>query len=231
MEESVDSVCLNHIAEFYLYEYYIVGEKSYKLKPLHEYREHISNGYKLMEEGDYSNAVNEWLKALDDNPVSVEVLGKLASCYKYLYDIEKEYEYTVKAYDYCCTRAEMAAYYRNLGWYYLEKYKPEVSVACYKYSGLFVKTDQVYSEIHFLEAATQKSFKDLSVEAIQKILVEESIPIKANSVTLALIYKAGLEAYDNGNIKEAYECFCMVYDLTQDEEVEQIIKHLELSDA
>ena len=74
--------------------------------------------------------------------MNVAVINKIVSCYKYLHDIEKEFEYAQKTYNFCCTRSELATYYRNVGWYYLEKYKPEVSVACYMYSNLFEKSEQ-----------------------------------------------------------------------------------------
>jgi len=217
----VSKVCLNHIAEVFLYEYYIAGDNPYELISSDVYKEHIERGQHLMDEGDYDNAVNEWLNALDANPVNIEVLTKIISCYKYLHNIEKEYEYTQMSYNYCCTRAELAAYYRNLGWYYLEVYKPDVSAACYIYSGFFAKSEQIESEIHFLETATKKNYSNLSIEDIQKLMSENDIPIKANSVTLALLYKAGLEAYEEGNREQGYECFYMVYDLTQDEEIKQ----------
>ncbi|MCR5828902.1 MAG: hypothetical protein K6F93_00955 [Lachnospiraceae bacterium] len=219
MPDKKDKVCIGHIAEIYLYEYYIAGDRPYELSTEDTYGEHTKKGYELMGEGNYVGALNEWLKALDDDPVSTEALLKIISCHKYLRNIEKEYEYTKKSYDFCCTRSELAAYYRNLGWYYLEIYKPDVSVACYQYSNLFEKSEQVESEIHFLETATKKTYKEADIDQLQKILAENDIPLKANSVTLALLYKAGIEAYETGMKEQSYECFRMVYDLTLDEEI------------
>lgn len=228
MAENNEQVSLNHIADIYLYEYYIAADKSYDLISDETCKKYIENGRRLTNEGNYNEAINEFSKALEYNPVNVAVINKIVSCYKYLHDIEKEFEYAQKTYNFCCTRSELATYYRNVGWYYLEKYKPEVSVACYMYSNLFEKSEQNENEIHFLEVATQKSYKDLSIEEIQETLKENSIPIEASSVTLALMYRAGLEALSLGNKTQAYECFFMVYDLTQDEEVKELMERSRL---
>ena len=105
-------------------------------------KKYIENGRRLTNEGNYNEAINEFSKALEYNPVNVAVINKIVSCYKYLHNIEKEFEYAQKTYNFCCTRSELATYYRNVGWYYLEKYKPEVSVSCYMYFNLFEKSVQ-----------------------------------------------------------------------------------------
>ncbi|MCR5101776.1 MAG: hypothetical protein K6B41_10520 [Butyrivibrio sp.] len=223
MQNEVKKVSLNHIADIYLYEYYVAGDQTYELDTDDTLAEHLKKGHQLMDKADYISALNEWLIALDCNPVCMEAYSGVIACYKYLNDIEEEYKYTLKTYNYCCTRSELAAYYRNLGWYYLEKYQPVVAIACYKYSNLFEKSERAENEVAYLEAALKKSYKDMDTSQMQKIMTENEIPLKANSITLALLYKAGSEALDMGNTKQAYDCFCMVYDLTQDEEIKKMI--------
>lgn len=200
MSTSSKKVALSHIADIYLYEYYVAKEQAYELDMSGKIAGYIKKSHQLMNETEYEEALMEWKKVLSCNPVCMEAYSGLIACYKYLYEIEKEYEATLETYNYCCTRAELAAYYRNLGWYYLESYQPNVAVACYQYSELFEKSEQVKSEI----------------------------PLKANSTTLALLYKAGLEAYEIGNPMQARDCFSMVYDLTQDDEIKKILEEIPL---
>lgn len=58
----------------------------------------------------------------------------------------------------------------NLGWYYLEKYKPEVSAACYLYSKYFGESQQADAELEFLEKAVGKKVAKKDLVQIQKIL-------------------------------------------------------------
>ncbi len=228
MSTSPKKVALSHIADIYLYEYYVAKEQAYELDMSGKIAGYIKTSHQLMNETEYEEALMEWKKVLSCNPVCMEAYSGLIACYKYLYEIEKEYEATLETYNYCCTRAELAAYYRNLGWYYLESYQPNVAVACYQYSELFEKSEQVKSEISYLETALETSYKDMDINEMQKILSEKEIPLKANSTTLALLYKAGLEAYEIGNPMQARDCFSMVYDLTQDDEIKKILEEIPL---
>ncbi len=108
-------------------------------------------------------------------------------------------------------------------WYYLEKYNSEVSAACYLYSKCFEESQQADAELEFLEKAIGK--KDLP--QIQKILKDNQIPTEANTVTLALLYKAAEEAADAEDKDQALDCYRMVYDLTADEEIGKRIAFLE----
>ena len=61
--------------------------------------------------------------------------------------------------------------------------------------------------------------KEKDLDQIQKILKDNEIPTAANSVTLALLYKAAEEAENAGDKDQALDCYRMVYDLTADEDV------------
>ena len=118
-------VCLRHISEVFLYEYYCLGDDEYEISDEDTLTPHKEKAKGLLLSGNYSGAQQEWLAAHLENPVDMEVILGIILCCKQLGDAEGEYSYTTESFNYCCTRAELAAYYRNLGWYYLEKYKPD----------------------------------------------------------------------------------------------------------
>ncbi|MBQ6588311.1 MAG: hypothetical protein IJI01_06500 [Butyrivibrio sp.] len=216
-------VCLGHISEVFLYEYYCLGDNEYEISDDDTLTPHKERAKELLLAGDYDKAQQEWINAHLENPVDMEAILGIILCCKQLGDSEGEYSYTTESYNYCCTRAELAAYYRNLGWYYLEKYKPEVSAACYLYSKYFEESQQADAELEFLEKAIGKKVSEKNTDQIQKILDDNGIPTKANPVTLALLYKAAQEADETGDTQQALDCYRMVYDLTGDEEIERII--------
>ena len=212
-------LCLRHISEVFLYEYYCLGDDEYELTDVDTLTPHKERAKELMLSGNYSKSQKEWLDAHFENPVDMESILGIILCCKQLGDTEGEYSYTTESYNYCCTRAELAAYYRNLGWYYLEKYNPELSAACYLYSKYFEESQQADAELEFLEKAVGKKVSAKDLSQIQNILKENNIPTEANSVTLALLYKAAEEAQEAGDKAQALDCYRMVYDLTEDEEV------------
>ncbi|WP_408072298.1 hypothetical protein [Butyrivibrio sp. JL13D10] len=224
---SVMKVCLNHISEIFLYEYFLSNGKEYILSDTDNALEHKEKAKKLMNLGDIAKAQQEWIKAHFENPVDMETILSIISCCKQLGDIEGEYTYTLDSYNFCCTRAEMGAYYRNLGWYYLEKYNPDLASACYMYSQLFDETKQAEEELKFLEKALNKKIEKKNIEDLQKKLKKSNIPTEANSVTLALLFRAGGEAESAGDYSQALDCYRMVFDLTQDNEVAEKIAKLQ----
>ena len=221
-------VCLRHISEVFLYEYYCLGDDEYEISSEDTLTPCKARAKELLLAGDYAKAQQEWISAHLENPVDMEAILGIILCCKQLGDTQGEYAYTTESYNYCCTRAELAAYYRNLGWYYLEKYKPEVSAACYLYSKCFEDSQQADAELEFLEKAIGKKVSKKNLEQIQQILKDNDIPTEANPITLALLYKAAQEADEAGDRKQALDCYRMVYDLTADEEVGRIITEMEI---
>ncbi len=220
-------VCLGHISEVFLYEYYCLGDNEYEITDEDTLTPYKTRARELTAAEDYAKAQQEWISAHLENPVDMEAVLGIILCCKQLGDIEGEYSYTTESYNYCCTRAELAAYYRNLGWYYLEKYKPEVASACYLYSKYFGESQQADAGLEFLEKATGKKVSNKDLGEIQKLLKENDIPTEANPVTLALLYKAAQEADEAGDRQQALDCYRMVYDLTADEEIGRILSKMD----
>ena len=220
-------VCLRHISELFLYEYYCLGDDEYEISGDDTLTEHKLRAKELLAAADYAKSQQEWISANLDNPVDMESILGIILCCKQLGDVEGEYFYTNESYNYSCTRAEMAAFYRNIGWYYLEKYDPDTASACYMYSQLFDKTSQAEDEIKFLEKALNKKFPEKTPEELQKVLKSKGVPTEANPVTLALLFKAGNEAESAGQIGQALDCYRMLYDLSQDVEISEKISTLQ----
>lgn len=209
---------LRHISEVYLYEYY-KNPDEYEISDTDLARPHIDKANMLLSEQRNNEALQEYLAAVMENPVSFEAVSGIIICCKRLGDIEGAYKYTKEMYNICCTRAELATYYRNMGWYYLEKYDPDLSAALYRFSTFLVESEAAEQEIKYLETALNKPMGRKNSEEIIEILKQNNIPTGPSNITLALLIKAGEEAEDSGNYIQANDCYMMVYDLTQDDEI------------
>lgn len=219
------SLSLQHISEVFLYEYYMNPDE-YEISSEDLCRPHLDKAQDLLTLQKNNEALQEFLAANMENPVNFEAVSGIIICCKRLGDIEGEYKYTQDIYNLCCTRAELATYYRNLGWYYLEKYKPDLSAALYRYSTFFQQGQAAEEEIKYLEKALNKPMGQESPDQIQQILTDNNIPVGPSNVTLALLIKAGEEAEQSGNYMQANDCYMMVYDLTGDEEIGEKIRKL-----
>ena len=186
-------VCIYHIAEQFLFEYYCrPGE--YRICEEDHAGELLKKGLAQEKRGGLMGALQSYEKALVFNPVSTQIYFRLISVHFRLGQLEELFSRTKEVYPYLSTKAEMAQYYRWLGYYNLEKYQPELSAALYRYSTLFSKSAQAEEEIRYLEAAMDRKLADDSECELQKKLRKAGIPVTASNVTLALLYRAGQEA-------------------------------------
>lgn len=214
-----------HISEMYLYEYYN-KDNDYTISSEDKLTPLLEEGIKLENAGQDDAALQKYLSAHMENPVNYEAYSSIIRVCRKKGDLQGLYNYTIESYNYCCTRAELALFYRNLGFYYLEKYKPEVASALYQYSKLFKYNENADSEINYLKEAMGDKIHELTIEEMQSLLKKEEIPLAANSITLALLVKAAEEAEETKLYNQALDCYKMVYDLTGDNEIETRINIL-----
>lgn len=226
MEKSmIPEISIYHIGEIFLYEYYINGNE-YRISSEDRTVLPLSQAESYEQKGEFQNALEAYKKAYFYNPVSMTINTGLIRCYRKLNLLKEMYTQAVDCFKFCCTRAEVAMYYRSLGYYYLSCYNPDLSAALYRYSTFFYKSDTAENEIKYLETAMGHKYVYASPDEIRTILRKNNIPEKADSVTLALLVRAGEEAEDKMLLEQALECYKMVYDLSQDEYIMDKIKKL-----
>lgn len=219
-------ISLNHVMEYYIYAYYFKPEVDVKCTELPYNEYYRTYGALCMTLGKYNAAKEAYIHAIEWNPVDLDSILGLAECYKYIGKLERYIAVTVQGYRYCCTRATMARYYRNMGYYHLSKYKTDIARACYIYSNIYYHTDNADSELNYLESALNDKTPKLDIKTMQKIFDENGIEPGPQSDTIGVIYRVGeLMMQDNDN-KLAKDCFSIVYDITQEKALEALINEL-----
>lgn len=205
----------NHILEVYYYDYFLNSQK----QAIQHTRVNLNAHYRLY--GDiklqmqlFEEAQAAYKSALDWNPVDLDSMFSLAELYKRQNQPEECRGITLAAYNYCCTRATLSRYYRNLGFYYLENYQPEIATALYLCSNLCYPSIQADQELLYLEEALQRPTPDLTFDELKTIFQKEDIPAGPNTNTVALTYQVGRLELEKGNIDNAKDCFSMVQDVT-----------------
>lgn len=219
-------ISLNHVMEYYIFEYYFKPEDNVCCSEIpfaHYYRTY---GDFCMTIGKYHAANKAYSKAIEWNPVDLDAILGLAETYKYLDNMKKYYELTQAAYRYCCTRATMARYYRNMGFFYVSSYKPELARACYIYSNIYYHTDNADNELKYLETALGDKTPDLDIKTMQNMFDEAGIEPGPEKDTVGIIYQVGKIMLSDGDKALAKDCFSIVYDITQEKEIEKLLESL-----
>ena len=244
-------LCTNHIMEYYIYACYFEPEMDVKMPelPIAEYyRTYAELCVKLQK---YKRAEDAYKNALCWNPVDLDSYLGLAECYKYLNMITRYLDITKQAYRFCCTRATMARFYRNMGFYYLSSYNTDMAEACYTYSNIYYHTDNADSELEYIKnalaAAKNNENKDsinkdedvitkeevnengqkYTIKQMQEMFDKEHVEPGPDSKTIGIIYRVGELMLQDKEYRLAKDCFMIVYDITNEQQLEGLIAELD----
>lgn len=221
------NISLNHVMEYYIYVYYFKPDNIITCsdKPFGAYFRMY--GDLCMQRQRYKAAEAAYKDSICWNPTDLDAILGLAESYKQQNMLERYLIVTKQAYRYCCTRATMARYYRNMGYYYLAKYKPNTARACYMYSNIYYHTENADKELEYIERALNDKTPETDILAIQKLLCENDIEPGPDSDTIGIIYRVGEIMLEDREYGLARDCFSIVYDITQEKDLEDLLNELE----
>lgn len=225
-DDSTIYLSLNHVMELYEYAYFFKTDKDIRCTDIRYNEYYRAYAYLLLNFGEYEAAAQACRTAIEWNPVDLESLLGLAEIYLAMEAFDEYLEMTKTAYRYCCTRATMARYYRNMGRYYLEKYKPEVARALYVYSNIYFQSEAADSALKFIESALNEETLQYEIKQLQQILLENEVEPGPDADTIGIIYRVGKLMLESNDLEKAKDCFAIVYDITQDEETGEILAQI-----
>ncbi|MDO5402327.1 MAG: hypothetical protein Q4F11_02700 [Eubacteriales bacterium] len=214
---------LNHVMEYYIYAYYFKPQTDVRCTELPYGAYYRTYGELCLELGKYHGAEKAFIKAVGWNPVDLDAILGLAESYKYTNKIQRYLDTSKMAYRYCCTRATMARYYRNMGYYFLNKYETDLARACYIYSNIYYHTDNADSELEYLKSALKDETPDFSIRQMQQMFAENDVEPGPDPDTIGIVYRVGELMMEDKELKLAKDCFSIVYDITQEEKLGSLL--------
>lgn len=226
-EDNKIYISLNHVMEYYLYAYYYKPDCEVLCSELPYGEYYRTYGDLCVKGAKYKAGADAYKNAICWNPVDLDAVLGLAECYKYLNMLERYLIATKEAYRLCCTRATMARYYRNMGFYFLSKYKPETARACYIYSNIYYHTENADSELAYIESALKQKTPRLAIAEMQKMFDGEGIEPGPSPDTIGVIYRVGEIMMESSDYRLARDCFSIVYDITGEEQLGKLLEELE----
>ena len=104
--------------------------------------------------GNYDKAIENLNKAIQWNPYDFQAIMELAEAYKAKKDLKKYYSITLDSINFIYREKDLARYYRNLGYYFIENKEWDLAKAVYLYSLRFENSNNVYQEIQYIVQST-----------------------------------------------------------------------------
>ena len=218
---------LNHVMEYYVYACYFEPETDVLCTELPVGEYYRTYGSLCLKLSKFRRAEDAFKKAICWNPVDLDSYLGLAECYKNLNMLSRYLDVTKQAYRFCCSRATMARYYRNMGFYYVARYNTEAARVCYTYSNIYYKTDNADNELKYLEQALNDKTPEYSVKQMQEILDKNEVEPGPDSKTIGIIYRVGELMMNDKDYKLARDCFSIVYDITQETQLKTLLDELD----
>ncbi|MBQ5733818.1 MAG: hypothetical protein IIV51_00375, partial [Lachnospiraceae bacterium] len=176
--------------------------------------------------GEYEKALDAVNTSLEWNPVDIDTMFEKCEILRNMNRLEDFLAMTKIAYRYAFSRATMARIYRNYGYYYVEKLEPDTGAVLYQYSNIYYETENANNELGFIINATGRPLIKRNVKEMQEIIIGKDIPPGPDSDTIGIVFRVGQLLLGDGDIEPAKDCFSIVYDITQDEEVGEVLWQL-----
>lgn len=166
-------------------------------------------------------------KAVRWNPMSAKILFEYAESFKILGQLDDYIEVTKRGFSVAYTRNEVARAYRNWGYYFIEQEKYQAAIGCYLLSLEYEKDSKgAQSELFYIHQKTNGSVKQPTIEELEQIAEEEGFSLEINEDVLGIAFAYGKHFLEEGEMDGARVMFEIVYELTYDETVKDILDKL-----
>lgn len=227
VSETAITVSFDHVMEYYLYRWYF-PENGRRIRfaqvPYSSY--YVQAGSAKLKEGKPHAAYRYFRKAELWNPVSLTAKLAAAEALKQEGKLRPYLDKTQEAHRYCLTRAETARYYRNAGFYFVEKYKPDVARACYIRANNYFHSQNADGELKYLETALGDTTPPMTDAEIDRLLLANDIFTRPDETSMEVVCHAGYDLIRAGQLQEAADCFEVASDISRDAELTELVRKL-----
>jgi len=182
-------------------------------------------GNLLYELNRHEDAIAALEKAMKWNPSSAKIAFEHAENYKALRDFDAFEACTREIYKIAFKPSQLAHYYRNLGYLYVEKKEYEVAAYCELYSMEFESSNIAQSELYNISSITGKIYSP-DFEKIEACLEKFDIPLGPSEDVFKIAHVYGNHFKEEGDYEAAIYCFEIIQAFLEDEKLGQTIEEL-----
>lgn len=221
--------CFDEVMEEILYKFHKKPKKEVRGCDIPYAKIYMQYGSLLIDKERWEEAQEVLLKALEWNPCSSHIIFELCETYKHFGQLEKFYETVIDTFKYCFTETDLARCYRYLGWYFVEKELYDEAICVYILSFQYEKNQSVQSELFYISQSTGKDIVKPEIDDIKKLAEKYNFPVGADEDLLGLVMYLGKQSLKEEVIPAAKYYFGILYRLTEDDDVKEILDRLEKS--
>lgn len=166
-------------------------------------------------------------KAVRWNPANAEISFEYAETYKMKGEFEDYFKLSLDIFKYAYTPQDLARCYRNIGFYFIEKKLWQEAMGCYILSLEFKRDSKnAQSELYYINQMTNGKVKEPSIDFIKATAEKYGFPVGADNNVLGVAFTLGKEFAEQNNFAGAKHFFGIVYELTNDEDIKNMIAAL-----
>ncbi len=188
-------------------------------------------GYIDVENKDYDNASKNLSESLKWNPVDLTVLFEKAEIYKSTGDLERFKAEIDKIYPLITSRWFLARYYREIGFYYIEKNVYDVANAIYSMALDFSFTEyeknKAINELMYIAQQEKREPKKNTIDEIKMLCENYNVPTFYNKRTVGVILHEHQKLLERGGKSEQVKALSRIlFEITNEYEymVTNIVK-------
>lgn len=164
-------------------------------------------------------------KAKRWNPASATVAFEYGETFKMEGDLDNFLKATREIYPYIYRKNDFARFYRNLGYYYIEKEDYFTAACCFLYSGSYEQHPMIASELMYIEQKTGKKLSP-TMEELMVFFEENDIPLTISEEMLKIAYAYGKHFHDEGDMDATAYFWGIFVEFIQDAEVEKVLEEI-----
>ena len=221
--ETAKFVSLRNPFEDNLYQYLFKPVKTLNRAPF-DFATYISSyGYILVETGSPLDAIPVLQKASEYNPVDCGPKFELAEVYKLLKNQQKLIELTKETLKVASSPVAIARCYANMGYICVETRELDDAVAFYTASVMMAPHPAIPHELRGISQMTGKPVKQPSFEEIKEVFKKYDMEFGPDKDVIGVAAQLSNHYLTKKDIPNALKSLKLLYNLTRDEEIKNII--------
>ena len=184
----------------------------------HEY------GSLMMELKQYEEAEGALAKAIKWNPVNSDIRLEYEELFKVVGDMDALLEFAIDTLRVSFCPENIAKALRDIAYSMIEKKEYYDAAVCLTSSlGYDSDSDNAYSEMKYIESVSNVRIEDIDFEDMDMIEEKYGFMPAVNKEILDILYDAGQKAYGDEDYDVAYYFYGIIYNLTEDSDIEEIL--------
>lgn len=187
---------------------------------------YLNYGSFLFELGKYKEAQEQLLKAMRWSPVNCGVRFEYMETIKQIGDVEEYGKLAAETFQYAYRVKDLARCYRNMGWYFADKQMFDEAMTCYSISCDLVKQNQAAASEMYYILTHKPDAKPMDMNEFKAVAEKYGFPIGPDKKILGLAYSIEKMFLEKEMKDGAKYCFEILYELTGDKEIKEILEKL-----